>query len=281
VGDQHRKQRAGGLSLFATGYGTADFGDGMATPAGWLVSFGAGSSVLWVVSSFQGTPAVVGLDAEGLVTITGGLSGAIDLGDGVIGVANSKYVMHQQFYVASYDATGHLRWSKAFLEGGCSSLVVQPDGDVLFAGKVGTAGLDVGCGATPSDATTYLGALGSDGSCRWMRWFKGTTTAMVAADGAGSTVVGGIADGAVQDAAGPLTGTGAIYIERFDANGSPSGGQTVGVLQSGTSMSIDSIAASQTGVWLAGTIAGNLEIAGATLNVAAGADEGYVARLEF
>ncbi len=44
-------------------------------------------------------------------------------------------------------------------------------------------------------------------------------------------------------------------------------------------MSIASIAASQTGVWLSGTIAGNLEIAGAMLTVPAGGNEGFVARL--
>jgi hypothetical protein len=111
-----------------------------------------------------------------------------------------------------------------------------------------------------------------------MRWFKGTTTALVAADGAGAVVVLGEAAGAVQDSAGPLPGAGAIYVERIGADGTPSGGHLVGVLQSGT-MSIASIAASQTDIWLAGTLAGNLELAGATLNVPTGEDEGYVARL--
>ena len=230
------------------------------------------------MSSFRGIPTALGLDAQGLVTIAGGLTGPINLGGGTIGVSNGESVTHAQFYVASYGAAG-LRWSKAFLEGGCSSLIAQPDGDIVLAGAVATAGLDVGCGATPSGAKTYVASLGSDGTCRWMRWFKGTTTALVGADGAGGVVVVGGAGGAVQEPAGPLPGTGAIYVERLGADGAPSGGQLVGVLQSGT-VSIASVTASQTDIWVGGTISGNLEIAGATLNVPTGEDEGYVARLE-
>ncbi len=204
----------GDIALFATGYGSADFGSGIATPSGWLVAFLAGSRPSWVVSSFHGTPTAVGLDDQGLVTIAGTLLDPIDLGGGTIGVSNGEFAMHVQFYVASYGAAG-LRWSKAFLEGGCSSLIVQPDGDIVLAGVVATAGLDVGCGATPSAATTYVAALGSDGTCRWMRWFKGTTDASVAADGAGGIVVVGKADGTIEDSAGPLPGTGALDVERF------------------------------------------------------------------
>jgi hypothetical protein len=267
---------SGEIALLATGYGTADFGSGTATPAGWLALL-PGSSSSWVVSSFRGTPAL-GLDAQGLVTIAGALQGPINLGGDSIGVSNGEFVMHAQFYVASYSAAG-LRWSKAFLEGGCSSLIVQPDGDIVLAGGVATAGLDVGCGVTPSGSTTYVASLGSDGTCRWMRWFKGTTTALIAADGAGGVVVVGGADGAVQESAGPLPGTGAIYVERFGADGAPSGGQIVGVLRSGT-LSMTSVAASQAEVWLGGTISGDLAIAGATLTAPPGDNEGYVARLE-
>jgi hypothetical protein len=82
-----------------------------------------------------------------------------------------------------------------------------------------------------------------------------------------------------QDETGPLPGDGAIYVERFAADGSASPGQTLGVLQAGTVVSVDSVTATRSAVWLGGVIVGDLGIAGAQLTVTNGADEGYVARL--
>jgi hypothetical protein len=134
----------GDTALFATGYGTADFGTGTATPPGWVVGFRASGAAPWVVSSFRGTPAVA-IDDQGLVTIGAGLGGPMDLGGGSIGVMNGEFTQHAQFYLASYDTTGKLRWSRPCLEGSLQSLAPQPLGDILGAGHVGSPSLDVGC----------------------------------------------------------------------------------------------------------------------------------------
>ncbi len=269
----------GDLSLFATGYGSTDFGNGAATPAGWLVGFSAARASPWVVSSFAGNPAPGALDADGLLTIVGTLQGPVNLGAGTIGVSNSEFVQHKQFYLASYDATGQIRWSKAFLEGTCSSLVPLPEGGIVLAGGVGTPSLDLGCGATPAGATSYVAALASNGSCLWTHWFKATMDATVAADGNGGCVAVGATNGATEDEVGPIAGTGAIYVERFGPDGTPAGAGLVGALQSGTSIGIASVAASPTSVWLAGGISGTLQIAGTTLGVSAGSDVGFIVRL--
>ena len=76
-------------------------------------------------------------------------------------------------------------------------------------------------------AERLMAALGSDGTCRWMRGFKGTAIPSLAADGVGANALAGIAEGAVQDSVGPLSGSGTILNAAAPARRAAPAGQAL------------------------------------------------------
>jgi hypothetical protein len=270
----------GDTALVVTGYGTANFDDGVTTQANWIVEFDAARAATGVVSRFPSASPLVAIDSDGRVIAAGVLGGPTDFGNGAIGLQQGEFEQVTQFFVLSYDAAGKLRWSKSFL-GDVAQPVALPNGDIVLAGPTISGKSDLGCGAAAPGATVFVADLDSEGNCRWSQGLSYADEAFVTADGAGGLVVVGRAAGVVSDSRGPLAGNGSLYFERFAADGTPLGGQQFGGVEEGQAVVISSVAASEASLWLAGTFSGSFDLLGQTLEAAPSNIEGFVARLAF
>jgi hypothetical protein len=275
---------AGEAVLVANGYGTADFGTGALAPP-WLVSLDSEGRVRWA----RNFPAPLGgsllsLDDQGTATITSIMNGPINLGDGSIGVTSSGGPPYPQFFLASFDARGTLRWSKGYIGGGVSGLAALSNGDIAVTAArwstgVGTAPppFDLGCG--PIDTTVYVARLGSDGSCRWARTLSGAQQPLLAVTG-GDLVVAGRAYAAPQDPElGLLPGSGSLFVERISATGTALWGRVFGQVSAGNVVGLYRLAASSSGIWLTGSFTDTLDLGSGTMAATSPNSAGFLARL--
>jgi hypothetical protein len=211
-----------------------------------------------------------------MATVMSPMHEPIDLGDGPIGVANSEYEQHEQFFLASYDATGTFRWSKGFLEGYGSGVATLSNGDIAITGHADST-LDVGCG--PVSAGVYIANLSSDGVCQWMRTLSEAGDPRLALIG-DDLVVAGRALGAPEDSElGPLPGSGSLFVERISSVGTVRWSRVFGQIPEGQVVSVYGIATSPAAIWIDGSFTDSLDLGSGAMVATSQNGEGFLARL--
>ena len=209
--------------------GTADFGGGPLTSAGWddifLARYDSTGSHLWS-RRFGGTGidqvTSIATDSSGNIFMTGMFWDAIDLGGGVL--SGSLY----DIFLSKYDASGNHLWSKRF--GGLGSdqgfgVATDALGNVFVTGAF-TDGTIFGGGplTNAGGRDIFLAKINANGDTVWSKGFGGEQTdqgSSVAIDGTGNVFVTGSFSGTANFGGGPLTsaGEGDIFLAKFDANG--------------------------------------------------------------
>jgi hypothetical protein len=149
-----------------------DFGGGMLSPGGAFVARLAGTdgSHVWSRAPVGGgnvSGCGLALDASGGAFVTGWFQDTLDPGGGPL-----TAVDFTDLWLASYDAAGGHRWSRAFggpsVDSSCAAAVTR-DGDVVFGGFFNNT-IDLGGGplvaVAPSDGFLARQA-GGDGASVW------------------------------------------------------------------------------------------------------------------
>jgi hypothetical protein len=139
-------------------------------------------------SSFVGNAA---LDDAGNVYVSGGFSGAVDLGGGIL--TGDVGLTPSTRFAASYTAEGTHRWSK-LIDHSYGSPTVDGTGNIYVAGGVGTDEVDFGGGplAPISERDGYVASFTTQGAHRWSTRFGEsdfTDARLTAVDPAGNVYV--------------------------------------------------------------------------------------------
>jgi hypothetical protein len=223
----------GNGNVYVTGYfyGSVDFGGGVLTSAGsgdiFLASYTAAGAHRWS-KRFGGTSSDYGyglaIDGAGNVYLTGSFYGSVDFGGGAKASAGSNDI-----FLASYDAGGQHRWSKAF--GGTSSdygysVAVDGSANVYVTGYFYNT-VNFGGSAITSNGSydLFVASFASDGAHRWSKGFGGTSSDYgygVATDGSGNVFVTGYYYGTIDFGGGLLTANGSssdTYLASFTSAG--------------------------------------------------------------
>jgi len=126
--------------------------------------------------------------------------------------------------LASYDATGSLRWKRQFGgTGGSSSgfrVVIDPDGPLyLFGQYAGTTDFGGGPITALSRISGFLASYEADGTFRWLHLLP-TGAGRLALDGAGNVFMAGQLRGTFDFGSGPLVANGQdVLIASYDPDG--------------------------------------------------------------
>jgi hypothetical protein len=166
----------------------------------------------------------VAVDLEDNLVLTGYFEGTVDLGGAPLTV-NAQV---GDAYLASIDADGQHRWSRAFGGAGFdygTGLAVAPGGDVLLTGVFETK-IDLGGGPLSSagDRDLFVARFTGDGEHVWSRRFGDAGTQQyigVAVDARGDVVLYGAFEGAIDFGGGPLVSAGGndVFMVKLDASG--------------------------------------------------------------
>jgi hypothetical protein len=201
--------------------GTVDFGGGAKTSAGsidvFLVKFSPTGSHIWSKTfgdtSYDGGNSVA-VDNSGNVVLTGYFQGTVDFGGGPLTGAGGKDI-----FIAKFSPTGSHLWSERF--GGtydqeATAVAVDGNDNIIVTGPFRNM---VDFGGGPFYTYTYLysdifiAKLSSTGSHIWSKRFgygdlDSQTSASVAVDSGGNSVLTGFFTGTMDLGTGPLTSAG-------------------------------------------------------------------------
>ena len=235
-----------GIAVSAGGkvYVTGNFRDTAEFGGVPLVSAGADDAFLLVLDAATGafgsarrfggnggdTGLGLGVDSSGNVTVGGFFyspNGALDFGGGsTTGVAGVNA------FVASFDAGGQYRWSRAMGGPGssCQDLTVDPNGNVAAVGEFqGTTDFGAGSVTSAGDFDAFVASYTSSGVPRFSHRFgasQADEAQSVSTDAAGNVLVGGSFGGSFHASVNfgvgaPLVNIGASdgFVVRFDASG--------------------------------------------------------------
>jgi hypothetical protein len=152
----------------------------------------------------------VAVDEDGNVVIAGHFAGTTDFGDGPLTSAGAA-----DAFVAKFDPAGQLLWSQRYGDAADqAALGVAVDGasNVVVTGQF-RGSIDFGGGALTSagEEDVFVAKLDSSGKHVWSKRFGDAavqTPTSIAANAAGTVVVAGEFDGAIDFGLGPLTGSG-------------------------------------------------------------------------
>ena len=254
---------AGDALVVANGYGTADFGTGaLALPA--MVLFASDGHVKWARQfPVPLAGSLLALDDRGTATIVSGMNGPIDLGGAAIGSAMAGAAQNRQFFVASFDAAGTLRWSKAFTNGSVTGLAALSNGDLAMTGgalapATDTPPFDMGCGLV--NTGVFSAKLSSGGICQWIRTLTATEHPNMAVIGDDLVLAGRALGTPVDPELGPLPGSGTLFVERISAAGTVRWSRVFGQLSPGNIAAVYAIAASPAAIWISGPFSGILDL---------------------
>ena len=238
-GPKHDKTR--GLTIDAAGNiymtgefsGVATFGQFPVASVGdldfFIAKYSPDGKCLWVRRA-GGTKTDrgygVAVDAAGNVFVTGPCQGSDATFDGTAFPNNGDF----DLFVASYDASGRLRWLKSGGGAGYDyghSVALDAKGNCYvtgsFAGKGQFAGAEV---ANPTGAHTFVAKFANDGELTWLRVSSGpggNAGEHVAVDAEGNCVIVGGTSGASKfdDVALTVPGGRNPFAAKFDADGKP------------------------------------------------------------
>jgi len=166
----------------------------------------------------------VAVDLDDNLVFTGYFDGTVDFGGGPLTVEGP----FGDAYVASVDAEGQHRWSRAFGGEGFdfgTGIAVAPGGDVLLTGVFET-NIDLGGGPLISsgDRDLFVARFTSAGEHLWSRRFGDAGIQQhigVAVDARGDVVLYGAFEGALDFGGGPLVAAGGVdvFVVKLDAFG--------------------------------------------------------------
>jgi CheY-like chemotaxis protein/chitodextrinase len=217
-------------NIIMTGYfySTIDFGGGTLTSVGardlFVAKFSANGTHVWS-KRFGGSGDdyghAVAVDASDNVVMTGGFSGTVDFGGGLL---TSVGVL--DVFVAKYNAGGAHLWSRRY--GGAGSdigrgVAVDSRGNILVTGSfynsVSFGGTTFSTGGVDGFVVKYTG----DGNHVWSRSL-GAVSALsyaVATDSSDNVVITGAAGSDVDFGAGllPTTTSAAIFVAKYSSAG--------------------------------------------------------------
>ncbi len=222
---------AGRVVLAGSLVGDVDFGGGnlSATDSSqdiFVASFDADGNHLWskrFVGIGEQTTHGVAVDPQGNVVLAGSLSGSIDFGGGPLTSAGD-----QDVFVASFDANGNHRWSHEYGDSEpqqAASVATDGAGNVIITGTF-QGSVDFGGGPlnTAGFDDIFVASFDSNGNHRWSRGFGShfyEHSPAITANAAGTVVLTGSMNGAVDFGGGPLAGTGSdsVFLAAFDSDG--------------------------------------------------------------
>jgi PKD repeat protein len=276
-------------SVVVTGVlsGTASFGSGNLTSAGgndvFVAAWSADGQPRWARrygSTGHDFGAGVSVADDGDVLVTGGFTGSVDFGVGVLTSAGSY-----DLFVLRLSSSGAHRWSRRGGGSGDDSgaaVAVDLAGDVTFAGTI-SGSAEVG-GATLTSAggrdivlAHYAGATGAH---LWSKRFGASgfdAPEDIVADADGSVVVTGVFNGNVNFGGGSLSASGSdVFLARYAASGAHLWSRDFGA--SGDDQVSGLALAPDGDLVLAGQFATSIDFGGGALTNAAAPDV-YVARL--
>lgn len=173
-------------------------------------------------SSGEDAVLAVASDAASQVAAVGYVSGVPDVDSGLAWGGGKDVIL------ASYAPTGDLRWAKTFGDAAdqvARDVAVDADGHVVVVGDfAGT--IDFGAGAITSAGglDAFVAVFDASGSVLWARRYGDAadqSARAVAIDSAGSILVTGDFEGAIDFGGGKLTSAGKTdaFLARLDANG--------------------------------------------------------------
>jgi hypothetical protein len=270
-------------NLYAAGWfrETIDFGGGTLTCVGsiaaFLVKFSSAGVHVWSKSFGEAAgdvrPAALAVDYSGNAYLSGGFSGGVNFGGGVLTSAGSSDV-----FLAKFNSAGTHQWSKRF--GGssieqCNALALDAGGSVVYmAGDFGGL-LDFGGGVLTQFGgyDVFLARFDASGGHLWSKAFGSATghdsAKSVATDGAGRIYLAGEVTGTINFGGSDLTAGGGrdIFIAKFGPSGSHDWSRSFGDAQE---QYVTAVAPVVDKVFLMGTLLGSVNFGGDDLT-----DAGY------
>ncbi|MFT3770159.1 MAG: SBBP repeat-containing protein [Minicystis sp.] len=274
----------GNTALVGSLRGTADLGGGQLTSAGaddflvahfdpngqhqWSKRFGGASNQ---------TPVAVAVDDSGRMVVAGSLEGAIDFGQGTMTSAGGRDIL-----VASFSLNGDAQWSRRYGDAQdqfATSIAIDKSGNSFVVGAFyGTAGFGASSWTAPG-RSAFLVKLSPVGNPLWSKPFgdvKGATAFGVATDASGNVVITGTFEGTIDLGSAmwtnksATTGSGDIFVAKFDPSGTPLWSAAFGDANADTGTSIAADAAGN--VFVAGTFGGTVEFGNGPLTSIGGLD---------
>jgi hypothetical protein len=233
----------------------------------WSARYGTGN----IERAFR-----VATDADENVILTGGFEGTLDFGGEPLSGINPLNP-----FLARFDASGGLLWSKTFPASGqayASGVACDASGNVLLTGLFSNA-VDFGKGAIAGpvlDKNAFVATFLPNGDLRWARPLSGDgfeNGVGVGADGDGDVVAVGFFDDTVDLGQGSFTSAGSddIFVGKYSrATGEPIWARTFG--GPGDDRPHDVLVDAAGNVVITGEFVDSVDFQGTTLTSAGGRD---------
>jgi hypothetical protein len=207
---------------------------------------------------------------DGSITATGVFNGALDLGDGMVDVANAYHL-----FIAHYSASGAFKW-KFVVKGSDHAAACDEAGNSIVALDTNFNNVDFGNGVKPFGPS--LVKLGPTGNALWSRPIGKLepTNHGLATDADGNIALSGDLYGATDLGGGTLTpaGTDDIALALFDADGNHRFSEKFG---DNKNQSWASVTMSPGGtIYMTGAFAGRVDFGNGPLDAAVGLSSLFV-----
>lgn len=292
-GEPSASTATGGLAVDSSGQiilagsfqGSFSFGGPVLTSAGmqdiFVAKLDSSGAHVWsrkFGDSLAQTARGVALDAGGNVLLIGGFSGALDFGGGTLTSAGGTDV-----FIAKLDPGGAHLWSSRYGDSQDqlgNALAVDTAGRVLVTGTFdGAIDFNGSAPLVSAGQDVFVAKLESDGAHVWSKRFGAAgdqTSAGIAADSTGNTLVTGRFAGSVNFGGGELVSAGGqdAFLVKLDGGGSHLWSRRFGdsSYQAGSAVGV----AASGSVLIGGTMSGSVDFGGQVL-MASGAQDTFVA----
>jgi hypothetical protein len=229
-------------------------------------------------------------DGSGNVIVVGWFESTVDFGGvPLVNAGGENLFVHNDIFVAKFDAAGNHLWSMSFgdtTDQRANVVATDASDNVIVAGTFsGTVDFGGGVLSSPgiSDYDVFVVKFGASGNHVWSKRFGGPSGSQngnaLAVDGSGNIVVAGNFAGTVDFGGGPLVGAGLydIYVAELDAAGNHIWSKRFG---DGNNQICDGAAVDGLGnVIVTGYFGSTVDFGGGAL-VSAGLDDAYVAKFD-
>jgi hypothetical protein len=266
---------ANGNVYFAGAYvGSVDFGGGPLTSAGnadvFIAKLSPAGGYVWAKlfgDTNSQTANALAADASGNTAMTGQIFGTVNFGGGNLVTAGAGDV-----YVAAFDATGALRWAKAWGDSAAQTgngVAIDASGNVILGGAFkgnlnlgGTTLVNPG-GTTTNDA--FVAKFDAMGNHLWSKRFGDSTDQSVnavAVDASGNVLATGSFNGTIDCGTGPITSAGAsdVFVVKYSPSGTCLQARRYGNNDTGAQTGRGIAADASGNVWVYGDFTGTLDV---------------------
>ena len=276
----------GDILLTGTFHGSIDFGGPTMASAGdqdiYLAKLDGSGNHLWsqrfgnTASDLVSRPA---MDGSGNLLITGGVTGLVDFGGGVVGPIDPAGLPDLDIFVAKYDDDGNHLWSNRYGTGShewAVDVATDSSGNVVIVGWFdGSADFGGGTLTSAGSSDCFVAKYDENGTHLWSEALGGTNIQRcfgVATDTSGNVIVAGGFFGTVDFGGGTLTSAGDqdVFVAKLDVDGnhvwSDRFGDVLGDLATGVTTDPAG------NIVMIGGFFGTLDLGGATLGPLTGAE---------